>query len=171
MLLNLEFLRKFQLLKKVLDWVPDNAHLMGHSDQDALNAILIDKVSYLHVAWNLQIPLLYPVRFGWGSTQELVEAATKPAIIHYVTGRKPWFRQYKLPYQDLYFQYLAQTPWKDDPLPPYTLHQRLQRLSEELDWCYKWSRSEVRRLLGRHPKPVTEFSSTNTSPTALGTEH
>jgi lipopolysaccharide biosynthesis glycosyltransferase len=167
MLLNLEFLREFKLLKKILEWVTDNAHLMVHSDQDALNAILIDKVNYLHVAWNLQIPLIYPVRFGWGSTQELFEAVTKPAIIHYVTGRKPWLRQYKLPYQNLYFQYLAQTPWKDDPLPPYTLAHRLDRLREEWDWCYKWSRSEVRRLLGRHPKPVPEFSSTNTFPTAL----
>lgn len=157
LLLNLAELREFRLLEMVLHWMVDNANLVFHSDQDALNALLVGKVGSLHPRWNLQVPLIDPVCFGWGCTQQQAEAVANPAIVHYVTGRKPWFRQYKLPYQELYFQYLAQTPWKDDPLPSYTFSHRLQRLGEELDYSYRWSRSEIRRLLGRHPEPVQDI--------------
>ena len=156
LLFNLKEALKIQLLDNVLAWAKSNPNLMFHSDQCILNALLIGKVSYLHPRWNLQVPLIDPVRFGWGCTQQQAEAVANPAIVHYVTSRKPWFRQYKLPYQHLYFQYLAQTPWKDDPLPPFTMSHRLQRLGEELDYSYKWSRSEVRRLLGRNPKAIKD---------------
>lgn len=171
LLLNLRVLREIRLLEKVLVWTIKNSHLMLHSDQDALNALLAGKITYLHLRWNLQVPLIDPVRFGWGCIQVQGEAVADPAIIHYVTGRKPWLRQYKLPYQHLYFYYLAQTPWKDDPLSPYTFRQRLHRLSEELDWCYKWLRAEIRRFLGRHPEPVEESSLTTTSCPTIGLKH
>ncbi|NEO66951.1 MAG: glycosyltransferase family 8 protein, partial [Moorea sp. SIO4G2] len=171
LLLNLKLFREVQLFEKVLTWTEKNSHLMIHSDQDALNAVLAGKITYFHPRWNLQVPLIDPVRFGWGCTQEQAEAVANPAIIHYVTHRKPWYRQYKLPYQQLYFQYLAQTPWKDDPFPPCTFHMHLHRLREELDWCYKWVRSRVRRVLGRHPKPIKGSLLGRTLGSKLGTNH
>lgn len=157
LLLNLRVLREIGFTEKICAWMVDNLNLVTHPDQNGLNVLLGGQVTYLHPRWNLQVPLINPVRFGWGCTQQQAEAVANPAIVHYVTGRKPWFRQYKLPYQHLYFQYLAQTPWKEDPLPSYTFSHRLQCLGEELDYSYKWSRSEIRRLLGRHPKPVKEL--------------
>ena len=152
LLLNLKNLRDIQLLEKVIAWFPNNIY--PYADQDALNATLVGQISYFHVRWNLQVPLIDPVRFGWGCLQEQAEAVANPAIIHYVTERKAWCREYKLPFQKLYFQYLSQTPWKTESFPAYTLAEGLNRFKEEMDWCYKWARSEIRRKLGRHPQPT-----------------
>jgi lipopolysaccharide biosynthesis glycosyltransferase len=153
LLLNLKILREIQLLEQVRTWTTEHSNLMVHGDQDVINVILSGKVAYFHLRWNLQVPLIDPVRFGWSFTQEQTDAVSNPAIIHYVTNRKSWLREFKLPYQSLYFKYLAQTPWKDEPLPPVTFDRFWQRGLEELDWIYKLGMSKVRKILGRYPKP------------------
>lgn len=147
LLLNLKVLRQINLLEQVRLWVTDHSHLMRHSDQDALNVLLAGKLVYFHLRWNLQVPLIAPVQFGWVCTKEQIEAVSKPAIVHYVTSRKPWCWEYKLPYQNLYFQYLAQTPWKNDLPSALTLHQWLCRLREEIDWGRAWIKFKVKQIL------------------------
>lgn len=149
LLLNLNLLREIQLLEIVKEWTAKHADLMINSDQDALNAILVGNVSYFHLRWNLQAPLIAPIQLGWKCSQEHVKAVSDPAIIHYVTNRKPWRKEYKLPYQSLYFKYLAQTPWKDDALAPFTADLFWQRCQEELEWGRKLVMSKIRRLIGR----------------------
>ena len=149
LLLNLQVLREMQLLERVRVWAKKNSHLMKHNDQDALNVILAGKILSCHLRWNLQAPLIAPIRLGWKCSQEHLKAVLNPGIIHYVTNRKPWRKEFKLPYQSLYFKYLAQTPWKEDALDPFTTDLVWQRCQEELEWSRKLAMSKIRRLLGR----------------------
>jgi lipopolysaccharide biosynthesis glycosyltransferase len=149
MLLNLKVLREIQLLEVVKGWAQKYSNLMPHSDQDVLNALLPGKVSYFHLRWNLQAPLIAPIKLGWKCSKEHVKAVSDPAIIHYVTARKPWRKEFKLPYQSLYFKYLAQTPWKEEALNPIAFDLVWHRWREELDWLRTLVMSKIRRLLGR----------------------
>jgi lipopolysaccharide biosynthesis glycosyltransferase len=149
LLLNLKVLREMQLLERVKVWAEKNSHLMKHNDQDALNVILAGKIVHCHLRWNLQAPLIAPIQLGWKCSQEHVKAVSDPGIVHYVTNRKPWRKEFKLPYQSLYFKYLAQTPWKEEDLAPFTTELRWQRCQEELEWSCKLVMSKVRGLLGR----------------------
>jgi lipopolysaccharide biosynthesis glycosyltransferase len=149
LLLNLKVLREMQLLERVKVWAEKNSHLMKHNDQDALNVILAGQIVHCHLRWNLQAPLIAPIQLGWKCSQEHEKAVSNPAIIHYVTNRKPWRKEFKLPYQSLYFKYLAQTPWKEDTIDPFTADLVWQRCLEELEWGRKLVMSKIRRLIGR----------------------
>jgi lipopolysaccharide biosynthesis glycosyltransferase len=149
LLLNLEVLREMQLLEIVKKWTAEHADLMINSDQDVLNVILAGNVSYFHLRWNLQAPLIIPIKLGWKCSQEHEKAVADPGIIHYVSYRKPWRKEFKIPYQSLYFKYLAQTPWKEDALDPFTADLIWQRCLEELEWSHKLVMSKIRRLIGR----------------------
>jgi lipopolysaccharide biosynthesis glycosyltransferase len=151
LLLNLKVLREIQLIDILKEWATEHSNLMIHGDQDVLNVILVGKVAYFHLRWNLQVPLIDAVQFGWRYTPEQAEAVADPIILHYVTVRKPWRREFKLPYQNLYFQYLAQTPWQAEELQPLTFALGWQRCREELSWAYTWARSKARQSIGRTP--------------------
>jgi lipopolysaccharide biosynthesis glycosyltransferase len=149
LLLNLKVLRDLRLLEIVKEWTQRYLSLMINSDQDVLNAILAGSVSYFDLRWNLQAPLIAPIKLGWKCSTEHVKAVSDPGIIHYVSYRKPWRKEFKLPYQSLYFKYLAQTPWKDDEIDPFTADLVWQRCQEELEWRRKLVMSKIRRLIGR----------------------
>lgn len=149
MLLNLKVLREIQLLENVKKWTQQHSDLMGNSDQDVLNAILAGSVNYFDLRWNLQAPLIAPIKLGWKCSKEHINAVSNPAIIHYITSRKPWRKEFKIPYQQLYFEYLSQTPWKDDILAPLTFDLVWHRWMEELDWAYQLVISKIRLLIGR----------------------
>jgi lipopolysaccharide biosynthesis glycosyltransferase len=153
LLINLDASREADVFARIRAWAHDHSDLMMHSDQDALNVVLAGEVMPLHLRWNLQVPLIDPVKYGWGCTLEMAEAVANPGIVHYTGTAKPWRGEFPLLHQSLYFQYLAETPWANDPLPEFGIHQRMQRLGRQLDACYKWTRSELRRALGRHPAP------------------
>ena len=148
LLLNLKALREMQLLEIVKVWADKNSHLMKHNDQDALNVILAGKIVNCHLRWNLQAPLIALIKLGWKCSQEHETAVSNPGIIHYVTNRKPWRKEFKLPYQSLYFKYLAQTPWKEDA-DAFTVDLIWQRCQEELEWGRKLVMSKIRWLIGR----------------------
>lgn len=163
LLLNLKVLREIKLLETVKEWAAEHSDLMIHSDQDVLNVILAGNISYFHLRWNLQVPLIAPIKLGWQCTQEHITAVSDPAIIHYVTYRKPWRKEFKLPYQNLYFKYLAQTPWKDEAPQPLTFDLAWNRFIEELDWSTKWIKSKLRSLIGRNFKLAEDNKKINCS--------
>jgi len=44
--------------------------------------------------------------------QELQEARTKPVVIHYSSGSKPWHFKNRHPYKSYYWKYLKMTPYR-----------------------------------------------------------
>jgi len=157
LLMNLNKWSEGDATSLIRSWASEYSQLMTHSDQDALNVILAGQVMPLHLRWNLQVPLIEPVKYGWNCTREMAEAVAQPGIVHYTGSAKPWHREYPAPYQNLYFHYLAETPWKGQLPPPMTIAQRLRRTGRLAKACYMWARSEARRWLGRHPAPTEEI--------------
>ena len=137
LLLNLKMMREMQLPKKTQEWILSNKDLIWCPDQDALNVMMADKYKYIHLRWNLQVTLITLFEYGKRYNQEQIEAVASPAILHYISERKPWRREFKLPYKNLYFQYLVQTPWKEEPLEPITIYKVWRRLLAELSWIYR----------------------------------
>jgi lipopolysaccharide biosynthesis glycosyltransferase len=137
LLLNLKVMRQMHLLEKAREWASENAALIWSHDQDILNVFTAGNCRYFHLRWNLQVTLITLFQYGRYYSQEQIEAVSSPAILHYISERKPWRREFKLPYKNLYFQYLAQTPWNVDPLAPITFYQIWRRLLAELSWIYR----------------------------------
>lgn len=112
MLVNLNALRHIFSYDKVCKFI--NSHSILYHDQDVLNGLLHDKKRFLPLRFNLldtyiikkaSIPQRYMV--------EAEEAIHHPAIIHFSGPLKPWFKECKNPYKDLYYRYLKMTPWKE----------------------------------------------------------
>lgn len=154
MVLNLDLWRREGLTAKIAVWCRENADKLIHADQTALNVLLANRIRYIHLRWNLQIPLIEPVRYGWNHTTEMAEAVAQPGIIHFVTARKPWCRQHRVPYQEHYFRFRSETPWQSDPLPALSVDQRCQWLVETLAVGRKGLRSQLRKVMGLHRSPT-----------------
>ena len=114
LLLDLKMLRELKLLERARLWAAEHSALMTYNDQDVLNVLLAGRVSYLELRWNLQVPLIDLFKLGYRCSPEHVDAVAAPGIIHYVTSRKPWRSEFKLPYQSLYFKYLAAIVDRDE---------------------------------------------------------
>lgn len=153
MLLNLDAWREEAILQRSREWIETNALRMAHSDQSALNAVLHDRVRLLDLRWNLQTPLIPPVKYGWGCTQEMHDAVQSPAIVHYVTGRKPWKQQYRVPMADLYWKYRFTLDW-DFVAGSFSTSEFTSRCREESIHIARSLRAAVRRIAGRIPAPV-----------------
>ena len=110
------------LQKKIdLEW-PDQTLL-----NNAIPELLIKqqplKYNYLSHYMNPQQERSWLQLGHFHTNEEIEEAITHPAIIHYIGGwteARPWYEGCRSHRQDDYFRYKALSPWKDTPLfPPY----------------------------------------------------
>ncbi len=109
LLINLYKWRVNDTSTKLIQFLQDNPHRTVFWDQDSLNAILYDDYLLLPLRWNLQSNF-FEIR-DQNRSQELQEAITNPAIIHYTGMHKPWDYIDNHPYKQEYYKYLALTPW------------------------------------------------------------
>jgi len=57
-------------------------------DQDLLNAVLRDEIVLLHPKWNLQSHIFQDGSYGYYSKDQIEEAISDPAIVHFSTDVK-----------------------------------------------------------------------------------
>jgi lipopolysaccharide biosynthesis glycosyltransferase len=98
LLMNLEELRKFDFVKKVLDFIRTDNRKLDWPDQDILNFVCEGRFLKLEDKWGFEIE-----RSGGKITPE-------PIILHYSTPFKPWNRFYHNYYQKYYRKYLKKWP-------------------------------------------------------------
>jgi lipopolysaccharide biosynthesis glycosyltransferase len=79
-------------------------------DQCVINILFRGRIKHIHLRWNLQVQ-------HWGSPrlvdwffQQYHEANENPAIIHYITPRKPW-RTFAVPYEEHFWRVARDTDW------------------------------------------------------------
>jgi len=110
-LINLAYWRKYNISKKVLDFIADNIDILPRWDQDALNAVLVGRYQLLPQKWNTfvcDVP----------REQKFDE---EPIILHY-TGfhqHKPWWKNTLSLWQDIFLEYKKGTPYADMELQWY----------------------------------------------------
>jgi lipopolysaccharide biosynthesis glycosyltransferase len=103
LLINLQFWRENGVPERVVSFIRGNPEKAECWDQDGLNATLVDQWRELPRFWNAQIHESRAVPLG---------TEKNPAIVHFVTGDKPWFRSNKHPFKDEYHKYRLKTAWR-----------------------------------------------------------
>jgi lipopolysaccharide biosynthesis glycosyltransferase len=146
LLFNISAWRRNNITAKLFDWAKRNKRIILFHDQDILNAVLDQKVKIIDTVWNVQIPKIDK------QAKDFEKTLKNAKITHYV-AYKPW----KGPLQysamkDLYFEYLALTPWKD-----LKYKFKLNNLKSEFKLFIKWlfsvyninSETKIVQLFGR----------------------
>jgi lipopolysaccharide biosynthesis glycosyltransferase len=93
LLINLKFWRQNSVSERAIAFIRNNPEKVTYWDQDALNAILVDRWIELPAYWNSQ---------GIGKD---------PAIVHFTGGEKPWHWSLEHPFKSEYHKYRVKTPW------------------------------------------------------------
>ncbi|GEM_PF-631479 len=112
LLLNLEKLRKSGHMQDVMAYGRQYPERMRWQDQDALNVILWKNRLALHPRYNVMTSLGRREDACHAHPESERQSAMRvPAIVHYEGGAKPWQAGCPHPFRNLYFLYLARTPW------------------------------------------------------------
>jgi lipopolysaccharide biosynthesis glycosyltransferase len=121
-----------ELLRRFIERDPE---ALQFHDQDAINAVLHQRIRILDQRWNVQTAMFrtgqrsFPQRF-----EEIRTACRDPAIIHYAGSDKPWRFRAETACKNAYFRYLAKTEWRDARPATAHLGQTLEyRLGRWLD--------------------------------------
>ena len=119
-------MRKIYSYKKAINYIKQKINIIQYHDQDVLNGLFYDKKDFLPLQFNVMDIFLYkriklPQRY---INEE--KALLNPKIIHFSGPMKPWFKECKHPYKELYYFYLSNTEWKNyTPKSKFTKHQDL----------------------------------------------
>lgn len=117
LLMNLQYWRKNEIVKRVLEYINMYPEKLLLWDQDALNFILKDKKVYLPLQYNVQESFFLKKNTVYNCNEsELETAIFNPIIVHY-TGIKPWYKECIMPYAEEYIKYKRLTIWRDIALP------------------------------------------------------
>ncbi len=115
LLMNLKYWREHNLVNKCLSFINENQKKLKQHDQDALNAVLYDKIKLLPLKYNFQTGFLfknvYP--FDENVKNEISDTAYNPTVIHYTTIRKPWVKRCQHPYRNHFHYYRKKSLWKN----------------------------------------------------------
>ncbi|HEX3776566.1 MAG TPA: glycosyltransferase family 8 protein [Polyangiaceae bacterium] len=110
LLMDLVAWRREKLREQLLDYVRSDRY-GGNLDQEALNAVLGNRIGHLDPHWNQQGEVhkkLYSVALPYH--RDLVESVrADPWIVHYSTWPKPWILDCDHPWTAEWFRYLDQT--------------------------------------------------------------
>lgn len=114
LLIDLDQERQTSGMARSLDLLIDLDFDLEFLDQDALNAVFWDRWTPINPAWNVQRYCRQRdrVRDSWRPFR-------RPAIIHFITGDKPWTRSVWHPWAGSYWRALARTPFTEEVIERY----------------------------------------------------
>ena len=122
LLINLERWRLDGIEKKLYEFSISDRKVF-FPDQDALNMVFRGKWLELPPYWNRFNLVKYKnVRFQ--NQRDFLEYVYSPSIVHFASKTaRPWMKLYFVPFGQVYKDYCALTPWKNEP------KQKVQQLS------------------------------------------
>ena len=160
LVMNVVRWREDRVAEKAVDFVRSHSDIMRHSDQDALNAVLVDEWEPIDDSWNVMIPSLgryLEDRFDNPAERRVqLRDVLKHARILYFTGaRKPWLPGYVGSAGHEYRQALYSSGWFDSSAerarwtalywvrsPIGWMHEGYRRLRKRLAVTYRAMRPE-----------------------------
>lgn len=119
LLINLCYWRQHDIIEQCLKCIEVNRDQLLYHDQDTLNIVLLNKVKYLPLKYNMQHGFVYTFLFNKMDEEykkEILNNLYNPIIIHYSSHRKPWFKRSPLPYAPFFLYYRKHSLWKSLPL-------------------------------------------------------
>lgn len=108
LLMDLRAWREHGVEQMCMDFIRDHAERIVLHDQDVLNVVCQEHLSYLDPTWDAQA-----CETRLGKTSGFNELAKTANIVHFIGGRKPWHPGCRHPFRKYYFRYLHMTPYKD----------------------------------------------------------
>lgn len=114
LLINSKKWRSDKIEEKLFAYLQNPVHEIVFQDQDILNDVLKYGIKYIPLVWNLQHDALFEDEAYLYHEEEKNIAVKEPKLIHYTHKYKPWNYKCFNMYKKLYYQYLNETPWKND---------------------------------------------------------
>jgi len=151
LLVNLDRWRRSGAPHHLVKFAEEHRSTLLSHDQDVLNGVYTSETCLLGLEWNFQARYAdYTADELWMEPEEFAGARDNPGIIHFSTKYKPWNYGVQVPHQELYFQYLALTPWRGY-IPRETLQTKVRRMLrfDEMKQQIKSRFPETARLLRR----------------------
>lgn len=110
-LMNLKELRSINLPEKVATFAKAHYNIIAAPDQDALNYICQGKTIYVHPRYNMNYGVEKDVAAKVWGKEQVKEAKSSPAIIHFIGPIKPWSILSVHPQRKSWWKVLKKTPF------------------------------------------------------------
>lgn len=101
MMLNIKKIRKDDIFNKAVNFMLENLDKIKWHDQDALNAVIDNKIIVLDKKWNLNS--------HYFNVEHVDYKECDCRIVHFTGPLKPWDKQLNHPMKSYYYKYLANT--------------------------------------------------------------
>lgn len=127
LMLNLKAWRENAVTQRCLDFLLDHGGRVAHHDQGIINGVCNHKKVVVHPRFNATTcyfshpyPLLEKQNTPFYSQQEVEEATSQPAIIHFTEGfyNRPWIVNSWHPLRGVFRRYHSMTQWANNSLQP-----------------------------------------------------
>lgn len=106
LLMNLNYWRENNLCGHLIEDLQSHQYEYKYYDQDAMNALLYDKVVFVSFKYNFQNELYLKNRYiSFEYWDDIDKSAKDPVIIHYCAAIKPWHSNCIHPAKDEYWEY------------------------------------------------------------------
>jgi len=159
LVVNLARWREKGVTESMLDYAMAHKAPFVNHDQDILNYIFQDDKDELPLTWNFQSDFFYKPEYrniSWDYDKQIDRGGQAPAIIHFNTCVKPWYKQCTHPYKGLFAKYKARSPWAAVALTsqPLSFKSRLKLslrylasmlgvVAPAVKECDKWAKREL----------------------------
>lgn len=119
LLINTKEYRKFVTVEQLNKFIEDNKEKIWCQDQDVINKLFNKKIKHMDDTYNYQVNHIDALRLKYNKK-----------IVHYLSGPKPWKKDYFLPFQGIaYYKYLMKTEQSDKAMELIDLHIKNAGLS------------------------------------------
>jgi lipopolysaccharide biosynthesis glycosyltransferase len=147
LLMNLKKWHTERLTERLFTFMAEHGEVLAYPDQDAINIIFKDSIFFLDRTWNTQV---------LGEVAEQADcrrkATPQAAILHFL-GVKPWLLECLNPFQHVYENFWAVSPWVES-------YHRFRQARKKMERRNRRRKMFRLRLLGGKEKCITLFGKT-----------
>jgi lipopolysaccharide biosynthesis glycosyltransferase len=117
LMINAFLWRRQDITTQAVNYLQQYRSTIAHPDQEALNAVLVGKLTEVDLAWNVQIGALrFFDRMGWPEDRVVLKSRktqllSDAKIVHFIGACKPWRDGLRVPYSKEYRKTIVASGW------------------------------------------------------------
>ena len=139
LLMNLEYWRNYNLTNILEHYIQEMGSNLKYWDQDALNALLYDKVLIVEDTWNIQTANFELEYYDKNNL-------TNPAIVHFTGASKPWHISSENLFKNEYHEYLQLGRFRDNGM----VSENTKKLINTKEEIYIWGAGSTGEKVYEH---------------------
>lgn len=140
LLINLKYWREKDIVRVFINFARENHGNLLLFDQDIINGTLHDSKLILPIKYNIINTYYWAKNDSTNNYKDEIYSALKdPAIIHYTSPEKPWFKLCLHPLRSEFIKYKNVSPWKNNPLvwPDVKLYKKVRYYKRKILYALK----------------------------------